>query len=170
MTLTDEEQIMIEHTLIEHAKKAVAAYNTLRNANGGIDTLYSFILSDSGKIYDGACYESNIAQATICGERHAIANMVMHESYRAKITAIVIADPVPAVQERGTPPCGTCRHLIWSQGTPATTVLLLQYIKTVDGWNFPKIEKYTIQELYPHPYEPKEGLWDSCKQFSVTEK
>ena len=88
--------------LVEYAIEAIVKYNKIRHANGGIDTLYSFLLSDSGKIHEGACYESNLALATVCGERHAKA-----------------------------------------------------------GWTFPKLEKYTIKDFYPLPYEPKEGLWDN---------
>ena len=150
-----------EQQLIQHSQEAVVKYNTIRHENGGIDTLYAFVLSDRGSFHDGACYEPNIAQATICGERNAIANMVLHESYKAKVKSIVIADPVPEVQVRGTPPCGTCRHLIWSHGTPETTVILMQYIQRREGWTFPKLEKYSIKDLYPLPYEPKVGLWDN---------
>jgi cytidine deaminase len=149
-----------EQKLVEYSKEAVIAYNTMRHERGGIDTLYSFVMSDGGKIYDGVCFEPNIAQATVCGERHAIQNMVLKESYKAKIETIVVADPVPEVQGSSTPPCGTCRHLIWQFGNPNATVILLQYIQEKKGWIFPKMEKYTIKELYPHPYEPVEGLWD----------
>ena len=150
-----------EKKLVNYSKKAIIRYNTMRHRKGGLDTLYSFLLSDSEKIYDGACFEANIAQATICGERHAIANLIINESYSAKIKAIVIADPVPEVQKHGTTPCGTCRHLIWTHGTPKTTVILIQYIMGKKGWTFPKIEKYTIKQLYPHPYEPADkNIWD----------
>ena len=150
-----------EKRLVEHSKEAVVKYNKIRHENDGIDTLYAFVLSNKGNIHDGACYEPNIAQATVCGERSAISNMVLQESYKAKVKSIVIADPVPEVQEHGTPPCGTCRHLIWSHGTPETTVILMQYIQGKDGWTFPKLEKYTAKDFYPLPYEPKEGLWDN---------
>lgn len=149
-----------EKRLVEYAKEAVLKYNKIRHDKGGIDTLYSFILSDSGKIYDGGCFEANIAHASICAERHTIANMVLQESYKAKIKSIVVADPVSEEQEHGTPPCGTCRHVIWNHGTPETTVILMQYVQGKDGYTFPKIEKYLIKDLYPHPYEPKENLWD----------
>jgi hypothetical protein len=91
-----------EKRLVEYTKDAIVRYNTIRHSNGGIDTLYSFLMSDSGKIHDGACYEPN--HASICGERHAIANMILQESYKAKIKSIIGADPVPEVQEHGTPP------------------------------------------------------------------
>lgn len=151
-----------EKKLLEHAKKAVVGYNKARHKHGGVDTLYAFVLSDSGRIYDGACFEANISHATVCGERHAIANMIMRESYRAKIQSVVVADPVPQVQKKSTPPCGTCRHLIWTHGTPATSVILVQYIQGRKGWTFPKIEKLSIKELYPHPYEPADqSIWDN---------
>ena len=149
-----------EKRLVNHAKKAITKYNKMRHKKGSIDTLYSFLMSDSGKIHDGACFEPNIAQATICGERHAIANMVLNEAYQAKIKSIVIADPVPEVQKKSTPPCGTCRHLIWQFGTPQTSVILMQYIQRKKDWIFPKMEKHLIKNLYPYPYEPVEGLWD----------
>lgn len=149
-----------EQKLVDYSKKAVVKYNKLRKAKGGIDTLYSFLISDSGKIHEGACFESNTQQANICGERHAIANMILQESYKAKIESIVVLDPMPSVQKISTPPCGTCRHLIWEFGTPETTVILIQYIQRENDWIFPKMEKYLIKDLYPYPYEPIEGLWD----------
>lgn len=152
-----------EIKLIEYSKDAIVKYNNIRHANGGIDTLYSFLLSDSGKIHDGACFEPNIIHASVCGERHAIANMILQESYTAKIKSIVVADPVPEVQQRGTPPCGTCRYLIWSHGTPETSVILMQYVQGKNGWTFPKIEKYLAKDFYPYPYEPIEGLWDNFR-------
>jgi len=151
-----------ESRLVEHAKKAIVKYNTIRRRKGGMDTLYSFLLSDSGKIYGGACFEANISHAAICGERHAIANLIMNESYTAKITAIVVADPVPKLQKKSTLPCGTCRHLIYSCGTSETAVILMQYIPARNGWKFPKFEKYTIKQLYPRPYQPADSrIWDN---------
>jgi cytidine deaminase len=145
-----------EKKLIEHAKKAIVKYNKQRKAKGGIDTLYAFVMSNSGRIYDGACFETTISNANICGERHAIANMVLKETYSTKVKHIVVADPVPKVQKNSTTPCGTCRHVIWELGTPDATVICIQYIQQKDGWTFPKIEKHTIEELYPHPYTPIE--------------
>ena len=150
-----------ESRLVEYAKEAIVKYNAIRHANSGIDTLYAFLLAESGEIYDGASYEPNIAHATVCAERCAIADMVLHESYAASIKAIVVADPVPEVQERSTPPCGTCRHLIWFHGKADTKVILMQYIQRRIGWTFPKLEIHRAAELYPFPYEPKEGLWDN---------
>ncbi|MEO7219632.1 MAG: hypothetical protein ABIZ73_03315 [Gemmatimonadaceae bacterium] len=155
-----------EQKLVAHAKEGVVKYNRQRHAHGGQDTLYGFLITQGGHFHDGAAFEPNIAQATTCGERHAIANMVMNESYDSKIESIVVADPVPRIQEKGTPPCGTCRHLIWQFGTPDTSVIFMQYIQGRDEkgnaiWTFPKLEKHLIKDLYPLPYEPNSQLWDS---------
>jgi cytidine deaminase len=147
-----------EKRLIEHAKKSIIKYNKMRESKGGLNTLYSFLLSDSRKIYDGACLETNIGSANICAERHAVANMVLKESYKAKVKCIVVADPVPDVQKIGTTPCGTCRHILWERGTPSTSILLIQYIREKSGWTFPKIQKLKLKDLYPYPYTPIE--WD----------
>lgn len=149
-----------EQRLLDHAKQFVIDSNTLRHNHGGIDTLYSSLITESGQIYDGACFESTMSQANVCGERHAIANMIMGGSYKAKIKHIVVADPVPEVQDKSTPPCGTCRHLIWEFATEDATVLLVQYIQRKDGWIFPKLEKHFIRDLYPYPFDPKPNLWD----------
>lgn len=153
-----------EKNLVKYAKRAVVEYNRLRHASGGIDTLYSFVMSDSGVIHDGVCLESSMSTGVICGERHAIANMVLKESYKAKIKTIIVADPVPSVQKKNTPPCGTCRHMIWEFGKPDAVVILMQYIQKKKGWMFPKIEKYQVKDFYPYPYDPIPGLWDNCSQ------
>lgn len=141
-----------EKKLIEYAKKAVVKYNKLRKSRSGIDTLYAFAMSDSGNIYDGACFETSISSGKICGERHAIANMILNESYKAKVKHIVVADPVPKIQKSCTTPCGTCRHVIWEMGTPNTTIICIQYIQQKNDWIFPKIEKHKIKNLYPNPF------------------
>lgn len=147
-----------EKKLIDHAKKAVVRYNRLRKQKAGIDTLYAFVMSDSGKIYDGACLETNLSHTNICGERHAIANMILKETYKAKVKIVVVADPVPRLQKHDSTPCGTCRHLIREFGKPDTTVICMQYIQRKKDWIFPKIEKHKIKELYPRPYVPVK--WD----------
>jgi cytidine deaminase len=150
-----------ETRLVDYTKEAVVKYNTIRHQRGGIDTLYSFVLSAQDAIYDGAAFESNVGHASICAERQAIANLILQESYQAKIKSIIIVDPVPEFQTKSTPPCGTCRHVIWTFSTPHTSVILMQYIQGKETWTFPKLEKHLIKDLYPYPYEPIEGLWDN---------
>ncbi|MEK7082095.1 MAG: hypothetical protein AAB915_00230 [Patescibacteria group bacterium] len=154
-----------EQKLLERAKACIVKYNKQRHARGGIDTLYGFLITEDGSRYDGAAFEPNLPHAAVCAERQAIANMVMNEGYGSKIESIVIADPVPRIQEKGTPPCGTCRHLIWQFGSPDTSVILIQYIQGRDEkgelrWTFPKMEKCLMKDLYPYPYEPNPTLWN----------
>jgi cytidine deaminase len=146
-----------EQRLVNHAKESLVRYNKQRNAKGQLATIYAFVLSDSGKIYDGACLESNIS-AGICAERAAIACMFTKETYSSKIACIVTLAPVPEQQEYSTTPCGVCRHVIWQYGSSKTTIICGQYIQRKNGWEFlPKMEKYTIAELYPKPF--KEVKW-----------
>jgi hypothetical protein len=44
------------------------------------------------------------------------------------------------------------------------SVILIQYIQRKSTWTFPKMEKYTIKDFYPHPYEPDRGLWDGYRR------
>jgi len=141
-----------EKKLIEHAKKAVVRYNELRNSKGELATFYAFVLSDSGKIYDGACLES--MGGGVCGERAAIGRMFTEETYSSKIKAIVIFCPVPKELEYAPTPCGRCRNVIWERGTESTSIICGQYIQRKGGWEFlPKMEKYAIKELYPNPFK-----------------
>ena len=66
-----------EKRLVEYSQEAIAKYNKIGHVNGGIDTLYAFVLSEKENIHDGASYEPNIVHASVCGERCAIANMVL---------------------------------------------------------------------------------------------
>lgn len=148
-----------EKKLIEYAKRAIVKYCKKRRAKGLYDVIYAFVLSDSGKIYSGAPLESNLPLTNICAEAHAISNMCLEETDKAKIKSILVAGPVPKVSRRCIAPCGCCRHLINEFGTPNTTVLCSEFIRLEKGWKvFPKIQKYTIEELYPLPYTPTK--WD----------
>ena len=150
--LTEEEQ-----KLVEYSKESIIKYNKIRHAKGDIDTLYAFLISESGKVYDGAALEPSI----VCAEKHAIASLTLQESHKAKIKSIVIAAPVPEIQIMGTPPCVACREAIWNHGISETAIILVQYIQSKTDWTFPKIEKYVIKDFYPLPYEPISGLWDN---------
>ena len=144
-----------EKKLIEYAKKTIIKYCKERRKKGLYDIIYAFVLSNSGKIYTGACFESNLTQANICAETHAISNMVLAETEKAKVRSLLVAGPVPRESKRSITPCGRCRHVINEFGTPNTTVLCSEFIKLKKGWKlFPKIQKYTIRELYLFPYMP----------------
>jgi cytidine deaminase len=65
------------------------------------------VLTDSGKIFSGCNIESASYGLTVCAERVAIWK-ALSEGER-NFTCLAIA----ADTERLTPPCGTCRQIIW---------------------------------------------------------
>lgn len=142
-----------EKKLIGYARSKVLQYCKLRKSKGFYDLFYSFVLSDSGKIYGGVASESKQPQAGFCAERHAIANMLLAETEKAKIVSILVAGPVPKKSKESATPCGICRIRIHEFSTSKTSVLCSDFIRKEKGWFvFPKVDKYTITELYPHPY------------------
>ena len=148
--LTNEEK-----KLVEFAKRAIVKYSKKRKEKGLYDTIHAFVLSSSGKIYSGTPLESNLPPTNHCAEAHAISNMRLEETEKTKIKSILVAGPVPKISRRCATPCGRCRHLINEFGTPNTTVLCSEFIRFEKEWKvFPKIQKYTIKELYPFPYTP----------------
>ena len=152
---TDEEK-----KLIEHAKVAFPKQIALRHSNELFETIYSCIISDSGKIYEGIPFESKIANAAICCERLAIANMRLNETEKARVKAVLVMGPVG----KGglLTPCGVCRSVIHEYSDGKATVLCAgKYLeRSQENFDllFEDIKKYTIEELYPDAW--KEGTWD----------
>jgi cytidine deaminase len=144
-----------EKKLIEYAKKKIFQYSKMRKEQGLYDIIYAFVLSESGKIYNGACFESTLPQCNICAERHAIANLILAETEKARIKCIFVAGPVPRKSKKTIAPCGMCRHVINEFSTQKTSIICSEFIRNEKNWEmFPRIDKYKIKELYPHPYEP----------------
>ncbi|HSK62279.1 MAG TPA: cytidine deaminase [Pyrinomonadaceae bacterium] len=73
----------------------------------------------SGKVYTGCNVESASYGLTVCAERVAIwkALSELSESERQFTALAVVADT-----ETLTPPCGTCRQIIWEFARGATLV------------------------------------------------
>lgn len=150
-----------EQKLIDYAKKRITQIGKLRKGKGLYDKMIAFVLSNSGKIYDGICFESETAQqSNICAETHAISNMIAAETEKASVVSILVATPVPENKASYCcKPCGRCRQIIHEFGKPNTSILCSQYIRKQKTWDSLKhIEKHTIKQLYPHAYEPFE--WD----------
>jgi len=148
-----------EKKLIKYARNKILQYCKMRKSKGLYDIIYAFVLSDSGKIYDGAAAESNQPQAGFCAERHAIGNMLLAETEKAKIISIFVAGPVPKKSKEAITPCGICRIRIHEFSTPKTSIICSEFIRNEKDWQmFPRIDRYYIKEIYPHPYIPIE--WD----------
>lgn len=75
------------------------------------------IETDGGKVFTGCNIESASYGLTVCAERVAIWK-ALSEGERQFKTLAIVADT-----ESLTPPCGTCRQIIWEFAKNATIVL-----------------------------------------------
>jgi len=75
------------------------------------------IETEDGKVYTGCNIESASYGLTVCAERVAIWKALSEGERHFKRLAIV------ADTETLTPPCGTCRQIIWEFARDATIVL-----------------------------------------------
>ena len=75
------------------------------------------VRSENGKVYIGCNVESASYGLTVCAERVAIWK-ALSEGERQFTELAVVADT-----ESLTPPCGTCRQIIWEFCKNATIVL-----------------------------------------------
>lgn len=73
--------------------------------------------TEDGKIYIGCNIESASYGLTVCAERVAIWKALSEGERHFKRLAIVVDT------ETLTPPCGTCRQIIWEFARDATIVL-----------------------------------------------
>jgi cytidine deaminase len=74
------------------------------------------VKTDTGKVYTGCNIESSSYGLTVCAERVAIWK-ALSEGERHFTELAVVADT-----EVLTPPCGTCRQIIWEFARGATIV------------------------------------------------
>jgi cytidine deaminase len=75
------------------------------------------VKTEEGKVYTGCNIESASYGLTVCGERVAIWK-ALSEGERNFTELAIVADT-----ESLTPPCGTCRQIIWEFAKNATIVL-----------------------------------------------
>ena len=75
------------------------------------------VRAENGKVYTGCNIESASYGLTVCAERVAIWK-ALSEGERRFTELAVVADT-----ESLTPPCGTCRQIIWEFAKHATIVL-----------------------------------------------
>jgi cytidine deaminase len=149
-----------EMKLLEYAKKRIPVLFGKRRERGVLDTLFAFVISDSGKIYEGKSFESEICNGPICCERGAIANMALEETEKARIKSVLVFGPVG--KEGNLTPCGLCRAVIHEYSDGKATILCTGgYFERKDT-DFEDIikknlRKFTIKELYPEPWV--EGKW-----------
>ncbi|CAN5854816.1 cytidine deaminase [soil metagenome] len=75
------------------------------------------VRTENGKVYTGCNVESASYGLTVCAERVAIWK-ALSEGERQFAELAIVADT-----ESLTPPCGTCRQIIWEFAKHATVVL-----------------------------------------------
>jgi cytidine deaminase len=122
--------------LIEAAKKArlqsVAAFSNFH--------VGAAVKTESGKVYTGCNVESASYGLTVCAERVALWK-ALSEGERQFTALAVVADT-----ETLTPPCGTCRQIIWEFARGATIVFA-----NLNG----KSEEFHIADLLPRAFDAR---------------
>lgn len=98
------------------------------------------VRTDSGKVYSGANIESASYGLTVCAERVAIWK-ALSEGERKFTELAVVADT-----ETLTPPCGTCRQIIWEFARGADIVFA-----NLSGQS----EVFHIADLLPRAFDAR---------------
>jgi cytidine deaminase len=93
-----------------------------------------------GKVYTGCNIESASYGLTVCGERVAIWK-ALSEGERDFTELAIVADT-----ESLTPPCGTCRQIIWEFCKNAVLILA-----NLQG----ETQQCSIQELLPRAFDAR---------------
>jgi cytidine deaminase len=96
--------------------------------------------TSNGKIYTGCNVESASYGLTVCAERVAIWK-ALSEGEREFTELAVVADTASL-----TPPCGTCRQIIWEFAKNATIKLL-----NLQGQS----ETVSIRDLLPRAFDAR---------------
>jgi cytidine deaminase len=94
----------------------------------------------AGKVYTGCNVESASYGLTVCGERVAIWK-ALSEGERDFVELAIVADT-----ESLTPPCGTCRQIIWEFAKHAKLVLA-----NLEG----EVQECSIKELLPRAFDAR---------------
>ena len=98
------------------------------------------VRTSDGKVYTGCNIESASYGLTVCAERVAIWK-ALSEGEKHFTELAVVADT-----ETLTPPCGTCRQIIWEFAREATIVFA-----NLDG----KSEQFQIKDLLPSAFDAR---------------
>ena len=98
------------------------------------------VRTESGRVYTGCNIESASYGLTVCAERVAIWK-ALSEGERKFTELAVVADT-----DTLTPPCGTCRQIIWEFARGAKIVFA-----NLSG----RSEQFDISELLPHAFDAR---------------
>lgn len=131
-----------EMEFVERMRPKVEEFLRTRTETDIDNGVGSFVLSEVGNIYHGVPFG---AARWIHGEENAIGSMVSGEGVDARIRTILIVGGSDEV----CLPCGMCRIAIYRYGTEDTAIL-------GSNLSLSKVERFTISELYPHPWKGEE--------------
>ncbi|HEY0003875.1 MAG TPA: cytidine deaminase [Pyrinomonadaceae bacterium] len=126
-------------------ERAVAPFSNFR-VGAAVET-------EDGKVYTGCNIESASYGLTVCAERIAIWKALSEGERRFKRLAVV------ADTERLTPPCGTCRQIIWEFCRDAEIIFA-----NLLG----EAESFQIKDLLPRAFDAK-FLKEASKERKGTE-
>jgi cytidine deaminase len=117
---------------IEAREQAVAPYSKFK--------VGAVVETADGEIFKGCNIESSSYGLTVCAERVAIWK-ALSEGNRKFTRLVVVADT-----ETLTPPCGTCRQIIWEFCRDATVIFA-----NLNGQS----ESFNMAELLPRAFDSR---------------
>ena len=146
---------MIEaETFMAEAKERVIEQLRARRDAGKYDTIVAVVQSPADTFHTGTPFETSQPQFDFCAERHALHNLFHANPECTSFERLFVAGAVPDASESVTTPCGACRHAL-HEVNPEATVYCSHVVREPEGWNeFPSVEQFTVEELYPSAYDP----------------
>ena len=93
---------------------------------------------EDGRIHTGCNVENVTLSLTLCAERLAVSKAISEGVRRFR--RIVIAADTPAL----TPPCGSCRQILWEFCGDIEVILV-----NLEG----KTESLHLKEVFPRPFD-----------------
>lgn len=130
--MSDEDLQSLIKTAQEAREQSVAPFSNFK--------VGAAVKTESGKVYTGCNIESASYGLTVCAERVAIWK-ALSEGERKFTELAVVADT-----ETLTPPCGTCRQIIWEFARNAKIVFA-----NLDGQS----ETFEMAELLPRAFDAR---------------
>ncbi|HXC30993.1 MAG TPA: cytidine deaminase [Verrucomicrobiae bacterium] len=124
-----------------HLKALLAAARTAReHAHAPFSNFRvgAAVRAKSGRIFSGCNVENATYSLTLCAERVAVFKAIS-EGERGFDAVAVVADT-----DTLTPPCGSCRQILWEFCGDAEVVLA-----NLKG----KVERYRMSDLLPKPFD-----------------
>lgn len=130
-------EIHVQETWVALAKAAqVAAYAPYSKFAVG-----SVLVDADGRVFQGCNVENVSFGATICAERNALGQAILHGSRRFRAVVVVTSAPQPVF------PCGICRQMLAEFGTDLRVIVSYAGDQRVET---------TLAELLPRAFEAKD--------------